>query len=234
MLNIKQTNKLKLAMLLALPLALAACGSDNDTTTPEDTSVDVSYQVTITNLTNAQPLSPAAVVLHTDGNLFAVGEEASVALEQMAEGGMNAELLTLGISSASGAGIIMPGASETINVTVQDITDAKLSVTTMLVNTNDAFTGLNAMDLSDLEVGSTWTKMANVYDSGTEVNDEAAGTMPGPADNGEGFNPARTDTGFVSMHPGVVTSDDGLPSSVLNVQHKFDNPAIRIKVTRTE
>ena len=71
-------------------------------------------------------------------------------------------------------------------------------------------------------------------DAGTEVNSEAAGTMPGPADGGEGFNATRTDTGYVAMHPGVVTVDDGLTNSVLTVQHKFDNPAVRIMVTRIE
>jgi hypothetical protein len=179
-------------------------------------------------------LSPAAVVLHADGHLFSVGEVPSVALEQMAEGGMNAGLLALGMAASSGAGAIGPGGSETISVTIQDVTDAKLSVATMLVNTNDAFSGLDALDLSTFAVGDSWAATAGVYDAGTEVNSEAAGTMPGPADGGEGFNATRTDTGYVAMHPGVVTVDDGLTNSVLTVQHKFDNPAIRIMVTRIE
>jgi hypothetical protein len=58
--------------------------------------------------------------------------------------------------------------------------------------------------------------------------------MPGPADGGEGFNAMRSDTGYVAMHPGVVSADDGLNSSVLSVEHRFDNPAVRIMVSRTE
>ena len=123
---------------------------------------------------------------------------------------------------------------ERANAEIQDVTDAKLSVATMLVNTNDAFSGLNALDLRTFAVGDSWTATARVYDAGTEVNSEAAGTMPGRVDGGEGFNASRTDTGFVAMHPGVVTGDDGLTNSVLTVQHKFDNPAVRIMVTRIE
>jgi hypothetical protein len=236
-----KSNKLRLALLLGLPVLFSAC-NDNEVITevivevpaPVISPVDVSYEVTVTNLTNSQPLSPVAVVLHADGHLFAVGEVPSVALEQMAEGGMNAGLLSLGMVSVSGAGLIGPGDSETISVTIQDVTDAKLSVATMLVNTNDAFSGLDALDLSTFAVDDSRTATAGVYDAGTEVNSEAAGTMPGPADSGEGFNATRTDTGYVAMHPGVVTVDDGLTHSVLTVQHKFDKPAVRIMVTRIE
>jgi hypothetical protein len=158
----------------------------------------------------------------------------SVELEMMAEGGDNSGLLALGMAATSGAGAIGPGGNETISVTVQDVMDAKLTVATMLVNTNDAFSGLNAWDLSQLAVGDSWTTTAGVYDAGSEVNSEAAGTMPGPADGGEGFNAMRSDTGYVAMHPGVVSADDGLNSSVLSVEHRFDNPAVRIMVSRTE
>ena len=234
-----KANKLRIALLLALPVILTACGDDEVEVIREvivevPAPVDVSYEVTVTNMTNSQPLSPVAVVLHASGNLWSIGGVPSVELEMMAEGGDNSGLLALGMAASSGAAPIGPGSNETISVTVQDVTDAKLSVATMLVNSNDGFSGLNAWDLSQLAVGDSWSTTARVYDSGTEINSEASGTMPGPADGGEGFNPMRNDTGFVAMHPGVVSGDDGLSSSVLTVQHKFDNPAIRIKVTRTE
>jgi hypothetical protein len=109
-----------------------------------------------------------------------------------------------------------------------------LSVATMLVNSNDGFSGLNAWDLSQLALGESWSTTEGVYDAGSEVNSKAMGSMPGPADGGEGFKPMRNDTGFVAMHPGVVSMDGGLSSSVLTARHKFDNPAIHIMVTRTE
>ena len=240
---------LHLAVVTALVATLSACGDDDDnvvtptptpapTPTPTPTPVNVSYDVTVTNLTNGQPMSPVAVVLHQEGNLWTFGQAASVELEQMAEGGDNSGLLGLPMvmASGSGAGPIGPGASETIQVTIEDITDAKISVATMLVNTNDAFTGLNAWDLSNLEAGESWTTTTRVYDAGTEANSEAAGTIPGPADGGDdaGFLAERDDVDFVIGHPGVVSMDDGLSTSVLTVQHKFDNPAVRIRITRTE
>jgi len=74
---------------------------------------------------------------------------------------------------------------------------------------------------------------ANVYDAGTEINNEAPGTIPGPADGGEGFNADRSDNvNLVRGHGGVVSSADGLASSVLDQSHRFDNPAVMVTITR--
>ncbi|MGI9283362.1 MAG: spondin domain-containing protein [Endozoicomonas sp.] len=75
----------------------------------------------------------------------------------------------------------------------------------------------------------------SAHHSGTEANTESAGTMPGPADNGEGFNSARDDfADEVRMHSGVVTSDDGLSGSVLTQEHRWDNPTVRVVITRVK
>ncbi|MEP1551862.1 MAG: spondin domain-containing protein [Paraglaciecola sp.] len=246
MLNQFKNKPFRSALLLALPLAISACSDDVrevevpvevivEVPAPEPVPVDVSYEITVTNLTKGQPVSPIAAVLHAeDDSIFTVGEVASVELEQLAESGMSEGMLSLGMTSASGTGPILPGENETVTITIQDVTDANLSITAMLGNTNDAFTGLNALDLSTLEVGDTWSGVGRAYDAGTEVNSESAETVPGPAAGGEGYNPNRTDTGYVAMHPGVVSSDDGLSTSVLTVDHKFDNPTVSIVVTRTE
>ncbi|WP_100658102.1 spondin domain-containing protein [Alteromonas flava] len=240
------SNPIKRQLLLAtvVSVALSGCGSDSDDLPPPSpppeppppAPVMVSYEVTLTNLTNAQPFSPAAIILHAEGQLFAVGEPASQAIEVMAEGGDNSQLIALDIalSAVSGVAPIGPGNNETITVTVEDTTDALLSITTMLVNTNDAFTGLNAISLSELAVGDSWMTTTVAYDAGTEANSEAQGTIPGPVDGGEGYNATRDDVDYVAMHGGVVTGDDGLMDSVLTVQHKFDNPVMRVVVTRIE
>ncbi len=214
---------------------LSACDSDNDDNT-EMMPTTYSYQVAVKNLTYAQPISPVAVVLHNEGYLWQIGESASVALETMAESGDNSGLLvgTNVMASASGAGVVMPSMSETIMVSVEDTMPMYLSVATMLVNTNDAFTGLNAIDISSLAVDESVTFTAGVYDAGTEKNSEMMGTIPGPADSGEGFNAARDDVDVVSMHPGVVSADDGLSTSVLTQAHKFDNPSVSFTITRME
>ncbi len=245
--EISNSNMLKTAGIGLLALSLAACGDDErivevetivevEVPAPVPDPVPYSYSVTVTNLTHAQPLSPVAVVLHETGYLWQVGEVASVDIEIMAEGGDNSRLLALpqALASASGTAPVGPGGSDTLNVTVNEIADARLTIATMLVNTNDAFTGLNAWDLGQLDVGQSWSTNVGVYDAGTEANTEAVGTIPGPADGGAGFDAMRDDVGFVARHPGIVSRDDGLQSSVLAGVHKFDSPAMRILVTRTQ
>ncbi|HFQ61119.1 MAG TPA: hypothetical protein ENK39_02315, partial [Epsilonproteobacteria bacterium] len=72
------------------------------------------------------------------------------------------------------------------------------------------------------------------YDAGTEANSELASTIPGPAGGGEGFNAARDDKDFVSVHEGVVTKDDGLSTSALTQMHKWDNPAASVSIERVK
>jgi len=105
---------------------------------------------------------------------------------------------------------------------------------TMLVNTNDGFSGINQLAVGQLNVGESLEVRGVVYDAGTESNSEMAGTIPGPADGGEGFNALRDDRADqVTMHTGVVSADDGLAESILTQQHRFDNSAVSIRVTRT-
>ena len=53
-----------------------------------------SYEVTIINLTEGQPLTPPVVATHTGKHaIFDVGETASVGVQQIAENGNNAPLL---------------------------------------------------------------------------------------------------------------------------------------------
>ena len=227
---------------------LAACGGGSSSSNPPNNPPPVidrtgSYTITVTNLTNAQPLSPIAVIVH-DGSfrVFTIGQPASAGLEDLAESGSNAAFIAEAngagvLEAASGTGVIPPGANESVSFTVDDenIADLTLSVATMLVNTNDAFTGTNRMDISVMAVGETRQTNLIAYDAGTEADTEDASSIPGPAAGGEGLNAARDDEADrVSMHPGVVTSSDGLLTSVLTEQHRFDNPVARLSVTRTD
>ena len=104
----------------------------------------------------------------------------------------------------------------------------------MLVNTNDAFTALNAWPVGEMSVGDVMTVNAIAYDAGTEADSESAATIPGPAGGGEGFNAVRDDgADQVTMHSGVISGDDGLATSDLTEQHRFDNPVARIRIERT-
>jgi len=228
-------------------LVLSGCSSNssnttessNTTTTVASAAANTSanYEITLTNLTAAQPIAPAAVVLHTSGYTPVVlGSTASVAIEMLAEGGDNTLVLSEAIThpsvlnSSGGAGVLMPGASEIITSTVSDNTGLKISVAGMLVNTNDGFAALNGLDISTLAVGESQTVALPVYDAGTEANSETTATMPGTG--GVGFDAARNDVNFVSVHRGVVTADDGLATSGLNQSHRFDNPALKVMIRR--
>ncbi|MCG7536519.1 spondin domain-containing protein [Pseudoalteromonas sp. OOF1S-7] len=211
--------------------------ADPDPTDPTDpTPTTVELMITATNLTYAQPLSPIGVALHQEGQFWQLGTSASDALEVLAEGGDNSGLLALDVvqSQASAAAPLAPGQKTELTLTHDSLDGQKLSLISMMVNTNDGFTGLNALDVSAMAVGQTLTYTTHAYDAGTEANTEAQGTIPGPADGGTGFSAEREALNKVAMHPGVVGMDDGLTTSVLMSSHKFDNPLMTVTITRTK
>lgn len=227
----------KRILFLAASVGLLVGCPDDETTTPQSKT----FEITVTNLTVAQPLSPIAILSHSaDYHLFKVGEAASLAIEKVAESGDNSDLLAEKDNneqvkaSYSGSGVILPGEQDTLTVSISDDDYALLSVASMLVNTNDAFIGETQLDASQIEVGASYSMNMPVWDAGTEANSETAATIPGPAGGGEGFNAARDDNDKVTFHAGVVTSDDGLATSALTATHRFLNPAARVTITRTE
>jgi len=135
------------------------------------------------------------------------------------------------LTTASGAGLIQPGASEVITVTVNDSPSVELTIAAMLAATNDGFVGTSGFSLANIAIGSLKSVFLNVYDAGTESNSETAATVP--ALGGTAFDAVRDDpNNFVTIHRGVITADDGLVSSGLNQSHRFDNPAAKISIRR--
>lgn len=276
-------NKLTLALLPLVAVLATGCGGDdgdNGATGPAGSAgvngtngtngVDGAngsdgtngnlavFTVQLTNLTYAQPFSPAAIVLHEPGfNTFIDGESASLGLEQLAESGdasgvmSEALAATQYLDAVTSSGATPPksiGDVSTLLVPLLDVDDLRLSLTTMLVNTNDAFTGLNAADISNMEVGQSISFMAPSWDAGTEANTETADTIPGPAAGAAGgggasagFSAVRDDLfDRVHFHQGVITNEnatdaskEGLSSSILTEAERWDNPTARIVVTRT-
>lgn len=243
------SNKLKskkslMALACFSVIALTGCGGDSDSDVEEviptvevPVVVTYEYEVSVTNLTSNQPLSPITLLTHDEEFMpFSIGVTASSALELLAESGDNAEFLALEstIDSASDSAPLAPGSTYTHTLETEDTT-LNLSILSMLVNTNDAFTGLNSHDLSDYAVGDEKSLRLSVYDSGTEANSEVDTTIPGPATmgTGEGFNVARDDIiDVVTMHAGVVSQDDGLTNSVLLASHRFDNLVAKVSIKR--
>ncbi len=214
----------KLSMLTLFTVSLMACNN-----APRE------YQVSITNITHGQPVSPPIALLHSaDFKLWQIGEAASDALEQMAEGGDGSALLALRSSNPQhqSDAPLPPGSSIEFSLTTTRGSFNRLSVVGMLVNTNDGFSGINAVELSKLNVGQSTVYYSHTYDAGTELNSELPGTIPGPADGGEGYNAVRDDvTSVVTLHSGVVSADDGHMNSTLSSADRFDNPSLKIVVT---
>lgn len=241
----KLMNGLRFAAIGCVGLLGAACDSDNSRPPPPPPSPPpamASFDVTVTNLTNGQPLSPVAVIAHQDAfAVLTIGAAATAGLETLAEGGDNSALIAEAtadaavMATASGAAAIGPAGTETISIEVleSELPGLLLSVSSMLVNTNDAITGINGASVADLAAGESLTWRSIAYDAGTEANTESAAHIPGPAGGGEGFNAARDDIADrVAMHTGVVSQDDGFATSDLTGQHRFDNPVAQITVER--
>ncbi|EKO3857680.1 spondin domain-containing protein [Vibrio harveyi] len=230
--------KYRILLVAASVGLLAGCPSDDD----NDVVKSYRYTINVANLTANQPMSPLAILAHNDKyKLFEIGKSASVELEHLAEGGSNAELLALKDSNdyvyqtLSGNGLVLPGSSDSVTFTVDPHKAGYVSIASMFVNTNDAFVGETGLSLKSLAVGESYEMSMNVWDSGTELNDELAATIPGAAGGGEGFNAARNDTNdVVAFHAGVVSKDDGLANSALSANHRFLNPGAKLTITRVE
>ncbi|WP_050937471.1 spondin domain-containing protein [Vibrio harveyi] len=230
--------KYRILLVAASVGLLAGCPSDDD----NDVVKSYRYTINVANLTANQPMSPLAILAHNDKyKLFEIGKSSSVELEHLAEGGSNAELLALKDSNdyvyqtLSGNGLVLPGSSDSVTFTVDPHKAGYVSVASMFVNTNDAFVGETGLSLKSLAVGESYEMSMNVWDSGTELNDELATTIPGPAGGGEGFNATRNDTNdVVAFHAGVVSKDDGLANSALSANHRFLNPGAKLTITRVE
>lgn len=187
------------------------------------------YQVTITNATSHQVLTPPLVVTHNDNfQLFTVGGTASDGLVLQAETG-DPSLLYSEVSNAhgvqetvTGSAPILYGQSATFEINARKNT--MLSLTSMLATTNDGFAALNSVELPK----KSETYYAYAYDAGSEMNNESCSHIPGPpcaADSGN----ARTESGegFISIHNGVHGGSD------LNPKHlDWRGPVAVITITR--
>jgi hypothetical protein len=148
-------------------------------------SFQAEYMVVLENLTPAgsQPFSPPVLAVHSPSyRIFHMGGIASVELAQIAQDAVNMPLIDLLNNSADvsevveGSGVIMPGLADTFYISVNG-NFSKLSLVTMLVNTNDGFTGTDKLQLPQK---GTKVYYLNAYDAGSEENTELIAHIPGP------------------------------------------------------
>ena len=188
------------------------------------------FEVTVTNLTRNQPFSPLLVASHnSDAALYELGQPASAELALLAEDGdnsalMDALMLDQNVGNvASGLAPVGPGQSDT--VLISGSPNARLlSVASMLVNTNDAFLGLDSIDLPR---HGTRRFFVPAFDAGSEANNELCAFIPGPACG----NPFVRDTagaeGYVHVHAGIHGIGDLPPEA-----YDWRNPSALVTVTR--
>jgi len=207
--------------LLALTLAAAA---------PASTDAAPMFEVTVTNLTRGQIFSPLLVTSHTsDISLFVAGEPALPELGTLAEEGNNAPLAALlgGLAVIedvqTGAGGILPGASDTVMIRATGKAPY-ISLASMLVNTNDAFVGLDAFQITrELDA----TVYAVAYDAGTEFNSESCDFIPGPACGSAGAHDPAPAEGYVYVSNGVQGVGD-----LATDLYDWRNPVAKITIRR--
>ena len=208
------------------------------------------FDVRITNLSNAIYYTPFLAAAHPAGTaLFTTGQPASASLQAMAEGGdiagLVADVNALGATVVENpaGGLLGPAASVEFSMNTDGTANDRLSIVSMLLPTNDAFAGLNAVEIPT-EPG-VYTFNVPAYDAGTEANDEllTGGGAPGaagmPADPGGlagtgGTGAAGADANTtVHIHRGSLGDTDaaGGISDLDSRVHRWLNPVIRVTIT---
>jgi hypothetical protein len=216
------------------------------TAAPADDDSTRTYEVTITNMTSGQPLTPPVVATHSGkSQVFEVGQPASVGVREIAENGNNNPLLAfleadpfdrISAFTQAGMGPLVPEGtpggvedppsgpefpdSVTFEITAEEGAN-RLSFVSMLICTNDGFTGANGLRLPG-RVGRTVTAETAGYDAFTEINDEDFAHIVPPCQGligvstgepGEGVsNPALAEGGVISHHQGIQGVADLVPA----------------------
>ncbi len=214
-----------IAVLLMVALAIATASAQ-----------EMTYSVSIENLTEGQPFTPPVLIAHPASmDLFEPGDAASNEIAQLAENGNGDPLVAL----ANGAGAtvvahdapIMPGERATLSITAAS--GSYLSAAFMLICTNDGFSGLDSLMLP---ASGSQTVETNAYDAGSEQNTEDFADIVPPCqgligvmsdDEGTGMsNPALAEGGVITMHAGIQGGTD-----LTVADHGWTNPVARITVS---
>ena len=209
------------------------------------------YEVTITNLTPGQPLTPPVLAVHrASTDVFDVGEPAPAEVVAIAENGNNVPLETaLGAdkhvaSQVSGTAPLVPAGTpgaatfdDNVTLTVTGDTGANyLSWVSMLICTNDGFTGIDSLRLPK-KVGDSVAVTTQGYDAGSEINTEDFADIVPPCqgligvtsdDMGTGTsNPTLAEGGVITHHDGIVGGADLVPGV-----HGWTGPVARVEIVR--
>ena len=207
------------------------------------------YEVTVTNLTPGQPITPPLLVTHSENaGFFTVGEMASDGIQQLSENG-NSEPLVNMLQGKTGVLDIVQGTSPLVPANDPGNTDLNysetfvvsaednmryLSFASMLVCTNDGFAGIDSIKLPYYKQKTVY---AMAYDARTEMNTEDFVDMVPPCQGAIGVssgedgtgtsNPELAEDGVIIPHVGIMGGED-----LLKDVHAWSNPAVKIDIVR--
>jgi hypothetical protein len=200
-----------------------------------------------------QPLTPPLIATHKDGTgIFEVGKPASFGVKEIAENG-NLDPLIEALEAdpkvshvvAAGAPLVPVGSpmfgtfDDEVTLTIEAGRGARfLSFESMLICTNDGFTGINRLRLPD-GVGQTVRVVTASYDAGTEINTEDFADLVPPCqglmgvssgESGTGTSdPDLAEGGVIHHHPGIEGGADLLPEV-----HGWTDPITLVTITRVD
>jgi hypothetical protein len=225
------------ALLTAQAILIAGFASsavaDNDHRAAE-------YQVTVTNLTKGQVFSPPVLATHKSSvAIFAAGDPASDELVDVAENGMGGALADYlnsipQVFEAIASTQPVPPAMAPFEPVTFEISSRghfdRLSMVSMLVNTNDAFLAIDTVRLPKRR-GKSLTYYAIAYDAGSENNNQLCAYVPGPAceelDSGNSRDESEAE-GVVYVHNGVHETGELSPA-----KYDWHNPVAKVVITRS-
>ena len=214
------------------------------------TTMAQDLSITVTNLTQGLHFTPVVTAAHTsETRLFMLSEMASTELQTMAEGGDISGLVSMltnadaNINENPASGLLAPAMSASFNLT-NDTNNTHLSLSAMILPSNDGFVGLNSWEIP--EEAGTYTVYLNAYDAGTEANDEIRGSgalgesgmpVPPPLDamigmNGTGVTDMESNN-TVHIHRGSLGDDDmsAGKSDINNSVQRWLNPVAKLTIT---
>ncbi len=206
------------------------------------------YKVTITNLTPGQPFTPPVLATHSRRTgVFSLGEESSAEVQAIAENGNNVPLVTalsgdIYVSHVvEGTAPLVPannpgetpfGHTATFEIAAHGHA-RYLSIVSMLICTNDGFTGIDSVRLP----ARKRVVYAVAYDARSEQNTEDFANMVPPCqgligvtsdDMGTGMSdPLLAEDGVVIPHVGVLGGADMQPRV-----HAWSDPVAKIVIER--
>ncbi len=239
------------AILTLLGFALIASGGAALANQDEDHDRLVTFRVSLQNLTGGQPFSPPTAATHDeDLHMFQVGELATDELAAIAQDGNEIPMVRLfngfrlddDVTDVvdvgrpiTPRGVAKGGFSDSVTFMIRAHPSDRLSIATMLICTNDGFTGLDGVKLPK---HGTRVFLTNAYDAGREVKTEKQPDLVEPcsllgpvvlpgAHPSPNFDPPIVPPYPIRMHAGIQGVGD------LSVAlHGWVNPVAKVTITR--